>query len=113
MDRLAADCVEAFDGFRRPADAAELAARRSRRLTARQDRLLMQWGYPYVFEEFRFHMTLTGRLAEPERSSVVAVLGPLVAPFCSTVLTVAEVCLFRQPDRRSPFRLRGHFPFGG
>ena len=22
----------------------------------------MQWGYPYVFDEFRFHLTLSGRL---------------------------------------------------
>ena len=31
-------------------------------LTDRQEALLTQWGYPYVMEEFRFHITLTGAL---------------------------------------------------
>ena len=28
----------------------------------RQDANLLRWGYPYVLEDFRFHMTLTERL---------------------------------------------------
>ena len=34
------------------------------RLTPAQEALLMRWGSPYVMDEFRFHMTLTGRLAK-------------------------------------------------
>ncbi|HET6522220.1 MAG TPA: DUF1045 domain-containing protein, partial [Geminicoccaceae bacterium] len=64
LDALAADCVRAFDSFRAPSDAAELSRRRAAGLTARQDALLLAWGYPYVFEEFRFHLTLTERLGE-------------------------------------------------
>ena len=41
-----------LDAFRAPPDDAELARRRKAGLTERQDALLMQWGYPYVFEEF-------------------------------------------------------------
>ena len=59
---LAAATVEALDAFRAPPSEAELARRRKARLTERQETLLMQWGYPYVMEEFRFHLTLTGRL---------------------------------------------------
>ncbi len=62
VQRVAAACVRDLDALRAPADAAELARRRKARLTARQDALLVQWGYPYVMEEFRFHLTLTGRL---------------------------------------------------
>ncbi|WP_224816098.1 DUF1045 domain-containing protein [Hasllibacter sp. MH4015] len=57
---LAADTVRAFDRFRAPPSAAELARRRARGLTALQDAMLEQWGYPHVMEAFRFHMTLTG-----------------------------------------------------
>ncbi|MEQ6247530.1 DUF1045 domain-containing protein [Sulfitobacter sp. HNIBRBA3233] len=66
VSRIAATCVEALDRFRAPASAAELARRRKARLTERQEMLLARWGYPYVFEEFRFHLTLTGRLPRPE-----------------------------------------------
>lgn len=60
LRRLAAECVTALDRFRAPPSEAELARRRARPLSPAQDALLEQWGYPFVLEEFRFHMTLTG-----------------------------------------------------
>ena len=62
LQRLAEACVRDLDKFRAPASDAELARRRKGGLSPRQEALLMQWGYPYVMEEFRFHLTLTGRL---------------------------------------------------
>ena len=64
LQRVAEVCVRDLDGFRAPAKEAELARRRKAGLSARQEALLVQWGYPYVMEEFRFHLTLTGRLSE-------------------------------------------------
>ncbi len=64
LQRLAEACVRDLDRFRAPPRAAELARRRKAGLSTRQDALLSQWGYPYVLEEFRFHMTLSGRLPE-------------------------------------------------
>lgn len=60
--RVAAACVTELDPFRAPASDAELARRRKAGLSAQQDALLLKWGYPYVLEEFRFHLTLSGRL---------------------------------------------------
>ena len=60
--RVAAACVDGLDGFRAQPPEAELDRRRGRGLSPRQEALLMRWGYPYVMEEFRFHMTLTGSL---------------------------------------------------
>jgi hypothetical protein len=62
LRRVAEACVRDLDGFRAPASDAELARRRKAGLSPRQDALLIRWGYPYVFEEFRFHLTLTGKL---------------------------------------------------
>ncbi|MDP5218998.1 DUF1045 domain-containing protein [Ruegeria sp. 2205SS24-7] len=62
LQRVAEACVCGLDGFRATVTEAELARRRKAGLSARQEALLKQWGYPYVMEEFRFHMTLTGRL---------------------------------------------------
>ena len=85
IGRIAATCVRAIDGFRAAADAADLARRRKAGLSARQDRLLLQWGYPYVMEEFRFHLTLTGRVPRTDRARWLARardnLPPLPAPF--------------------------------
>jgi putative phosphonate metabolism protein len=71
LDQLAAACVREFDGFRAPMMAAERERRLQTPLTAQQVRQVDAWGYPFVFEDFRFHMTLTGRLADLERKAAL------------------------------------------
>lgn len=63
LSDLAGALVTALDAFRGPLSEAELARRRKAPLTERQDEMLRRWGYPYVFDEFRYHMTLSGRLS--------------------------------------------------
>lgn len=62
IDRIAAHIVRHMDRYRAPLSEAEFARRRKAHLSARQDAQLVRWGYPYVMEDFRFHLTLTGRL---------------------------------------------------
>lgn len=62
LGRIARACVEALDPFRAPAPPEETARRRAAGLTGRQEAMLARWGYPYVMEEFRFHITLSGPL---------------------------------------------------
>lgn len=63
LSDLAATCVEALDAFRAPPPQSELDRRRAAKLSDRQEALLQKWGYPYVMDEFRFHVTLSGRLS--------------------------------------------------
>lgn len=72
LERVASACVRDLDAFRAPASDAELARRRSAGLSARQEALMLRWGYPYVLEEFRFHLTLSGRLPEADRAAWMA-----------------------------------------
>jgi putative phosphonate metabolism protein len=109
LDQLAGLCVSRFDRFRSPPDEAELAKRRRTGLTSTQEAMLVRWGYPYVFEEFRFHMTLTRRLKPDERASIEAVLAPQVVPALAGPLLIDALSLFAQPDRASPFRLVRRF----
>ena len=112
LDALAADCVEAFDGFRAPLDEAEIARRRASGLSPRQDRHLLRYGYPYVLDDFRFHMTLTERLHAPERDRVLAILTERAASICAKPLTIDAIAIFEQPSREAPFSLRRRFAFG-
>jgi hypothetical protein len=65
-------------------------------------------------DEFRFHLTLTGPIADAaERTRVVDLLAPLVAPLLEQAVPVRELCLFHQLDRAAPLRLAARFPFGG
>lgn len=113
LSSLADACVTEFDAYRAPPDATELAKRHAAGLTPRQAELLARWGYPYVLDEFRFHLTLTGPIADPaERTRVAGLLQPLVAPLLMQRVPVRELSLFHQPDRATPFRLIQRVPFG-
>ncbi len=111
---LADRCVVEFDEFRRPADEAELTRRRAAGLSQRQDDLLRRWGYPYVLEEWRFHLTLTGRIAdEAERAAVMAILRKRFAGFVDRPLQVRDLCVFRQSAPGRPFSVLARFRLGG
>lgn len=43
-------------------------------LSKRQIEYLDRYGYPFVFDDFRFHMTLTGALAVAQRERIIALL---------------------------------------
>ncbi|WP_116132095.1 DUF1045 domain-containing protein [Tropicimonas sp. IMCC34043] len=91
---LAARIVEALDVFRAQPEEDELARRRAGGLSSRQEALLQRWGYPYVMEEFRFHMTLSGRLPATEIEAVKACLGPVLEPLLPRPFRIREFCLF-------------------
>jgi putative phosphonate metabolism protein len=113
LEKLAAACVDALEPFRAPLSDEEIARRRQSGLTARQDAYLRAWGYPYVFEEFRFHMTLTDRLEEPERSRVLAILRGRFETFAGTPLNVDAIAIYEQADRGRPFLMSARYPLGG
>lgn len=112
LNVLADACVRTFEPFRAPLSDADIARRRSSELSPRQVEYLANWGYPYVFEEFRFHMTLTGPLDPASSSSYEHRLTELFAPVLSPRLTVRELALFIEPAAGHPFRLKRRFPLG-
>lgn len=111
MDALADRCVIELDRFRAPLTAAERSKRRPERLTARQRDHLDRWGYPYVCEDFLFHMTLTESLAEEERDNVAPILQRLMAPLGQTTHRVDRLSLFHQSRPGAPFVMVRQFPF--
>lgn len=66
VNALAEACVRQLQGLAQPLTAADVQRRKSKlggaTLTAHQEALLVQWGYPWVFDQFRFHCSLTGTL---------------------------------------------------
>ena len=114
---LAAAAVEGTEPLRAPLTAAEVARRRPEALSGRQRALLAQWGYPFVMEEFRFHLTLTGRLeagrleagqAGPVAGAVAAAFGPVLP----RPLVIEDLCLFGEAEV-GRFRLLHRYPLAG
>jgi putative phosphonate metabolism protein len=111
LDSLAAACVRDFDRFRRPLTPAERARRAPERLSPRQVEYLDRWGYPFVFEEFRFHMTLTGRLPPDAAEAASAALQAAHRQACGDRLTaVSTLAVFAQPDPAERFRILAAWP---
>lgn len=110
LNALAQDCVTAFDQFRKAMTAKDRARRNPAALTARQIAQLDRWGYPYVMDDFRFHMTLTGRLADQRAADIAAQLRHRFAALDLKTLRIDTISLFRQMDPASGFRNLNQFP---
>lgn len=113
LQDLAEDAVCRFEPFRAHLSAADVARRKPETLPERQRRYLSEWGYPYVFEEFQFHMTLTDRVPEEMRDTMRSALETTFAEHIGKPLHVTSVALFAEPERGAPFTVRSLLPLGG
>jgi putative phosphonate metabolism protein len=114
VDRLAVACVTAFDRFRAPSSAHDRARRLAAGLSERQARHLERWGYPYVFEDFRLHLTLTGRLPAERQEVVLPFLRErFAAARGSGAVLIDAVALLRQDDADARFRIISRVAAGG
>ncbi len=111
VNAVEARCLTELDGFRKPPSNAELARRRSAPLTARQEAHLLRWGYPYVLEDFRFHMTLTQRLEPGDQHGFLASAHAHFAPAIDEPVCIDGITLFQEPAAGLPFFVLQHFPF--
>ncbi|WP_024587160.1 DUF1045 domain-containing protein [Aliihoeflea sp. 2WW] len=106
LDTLARDLTIDFDAFRAPAGEAEIARRNPESLTTRQVRHLHEWGYPYVMEDFRFHMTLTGRVGGEEAAQLRRRLEAHFGALLDAPVAFASLALFVEPEPGAPFTVR-------
>jgi hypothetical protein len=117
VSALAARCVVELEPWRAPLDAEARARRKPHQLSEPERGLLETYGYPWVLESFRFHLTLGDRTGDDDRDAawteaVAQQFGALVpaAPVFD------RIALCREPDRRQPmlriaeFRLKPRTP---
>jgi hypothetical protein len=108
--QVAGSALHALTSLRARPSAEDAERRLAAGLSERQQTLLHEWGYPYVLDEFRFHMTLSNALDSASmRAAIVSLwqtraetLGPL--PFHGAAL-------FVQPQPGAPFTLWQRLPF--
>ncbi|HEY4199525.1 MAG TPA: DUF1045 domain-containing protein [Devosiaceae bacterium] len=109
---FAAECVTAFDRFRAPMTAAQREQRLSGGLSPRQIALVDQYGYPYVLEEFRFHMTLTDRLKAEDSAPVKAAAEAWFGDAIAAPVPLDRIVLFHQPVAGADFVRLGDYVLG-
>lgn len=112
LDSLAADCVRGFEAYRAPLSDAE----RERRLladtlSARQKSLLEEFGYPYVLDQFDFHITLAGPCEAALRDRITKGLTKNWKPLWKEAVSIDAIALFEQEPGEA-FRITERFAFG-
>ncbi|KAE9628591.1 DUF1045 domain-containing protein [Parasedimentitalea maritima] len=99
LREFASKVVREFDQFRAALTELDIARRRQAELTDRQDRQMIGWGYPYIFDDFSFHLTLSGQLSSIQRGIVIDVLEPLLEPVLSEIAIIDAITLVGQDSK--------------
>src|SRR4029077_875959 len=110
IDRLASMAVTQFDEFRAPLTLNEYKRRRTAIRDPREIEHLERWGYPYVFDRYRFHMTLTDRITPLEAKSVLTWWNEIVDRLGPLPVDEFSWCI--QPRPGAPFAIRERSGFG-
>lgn len=114
LTAFAAAVVEHFEPFRAPLPATERERRlNGGQLSPRQVELLNGFGYPYVFEEFRLHMTLTDRLPEDEREVYRDAAAAHFGTLAHAERTLDRLVLFHEPEPGAAFARLDDYPLTG
>lgn len=101
---FAAEVVTAFEPFRAPLTLDERERRLRAPLSERQIELVDRFGYPYVLEQFQFHMTLTDRLPEERRDDVLAAATDWFAKALAEPIMLDRLVVFDEPEPGAAFR---------
>jgi hypothetical protein len=105
-------CVTDVDEFRAPPAADELERRRKAGLDPTEEVHLMRWGYPYVLDRFRFHMTLSGALDDATREAARVAAQDHFAEALASPVTLDAISLVEQSSDNEPFELVRRFSLG-
>jgi putative phosphonate metabolism protein len=110
LQAFADACVQEFEPFRAALSDADIARRRPELLSESERNNLLSWGYPYVFADFRFHMTLTGQVPIERHPAMRSVLEARFAPFIDRPMAISHLSLFVEPERGAPFVMKRIVP---
>jgi putative phosphonate metabolism protein len=112
LNFLAASVVQEFDMFRAPLSEAEIDRADPDRLSASQLTNLHRWGHPYVMDEFRFQMVLTGGVMPADCARVERAVRGVFQPLLDRTLEFSNLALFVEDEPGAPFRVHSLHPMG-
>lgn len=102
ISNLAWSCVRSLDHLRAALKPEDIA-RRPGLKQIEQDNLL-QWGYPYVADQFRFHLTLTSALGDAELREAEAAFRKVAGGLLDEPVTLDALSVFGDPGAPDTFR---------
>ncbi|NTJ43051.1 DUF1045 domain-containing protein [Agrobacterium larrymoorei] len=112
LNFLAASVVQEFDRYRAPLSDVEIERADPDRLSATQLTNLHRWGHPYVMDEFRFQMVLTGGIVPAECVRVERAVRSVFEPLLGRQMEFSNLALFVEEEPGAPFRVHSLHPMG-
>ena len=113
IQALAEAAVRDLDPLRAPPTPEETARRQPQSLSPAQQTMLARWGYPYVFDTYVFHITLTGKLQGEALSQAQAEIAAFADPLRGQPMAVPGVSVYVQPAPGADFVAARHYGFDG
>jgi len=107
LHKVAEQCVRDLHALALPLSETELQRRTGAGLTARQKELLHAWAYPFVMDQFQFHLTLSGSLQDVEshvKQNLKVAAQEWFAPLLKEGLEIDAVTWFSQDQKNGDFR---------
>ena len=106
---LAKKCLEDLDTFRKAETLENLNKRRASGLSASEKHHLLKWGYPYVLDDFHFHLTMTSKLPSKVLKNVFSVLSSELQVILKAPLLIDKICLLGESNRHGKFEVIEEF----
>ncbi|WP_258130353.1 DUF1045 domain-containing protein [Achromobacter anxifer] len=113
IQALAEAAVRDLDPLRAPPTPEEIARRQPHALSPAQQSMLARWGYPYVFDTYVFHITLTGKLEGAALAQAQADIAAFAEPLRGQAMAVPGVSVYVQPEPGADFIAARHYGFDG
>lgn len=110
LSAFAADAVLHFAPVRAALTEAEIDRRDPSKLTTRQAAYLRRHGYPFVMDEFRFHMTLSERLPGETLARMQPALERRFEAFTARPFPIDGLALFIEREPGAPFTVHSYRP---
>lgn len=113
IQALADSAVRTLDALRAPPTPDETTRRQAQSLSPEQQAMLARWGYPYVFDTYTFHITLTGKLSGDALLQAQRDIALFAEPLRGQRMPVNGVSVYVQPTPGADFVAARHYQFDG
>lgn len=73
---------------------------------------MLRWGYPYVMQEFKFHMTLTGSLSHDTIDDMEERANTIFRDFLGKALSINSLALLGEGEDSGRFHVLANLSLG-
>jgi len=109
---IASGAVKMLNQVRAPLNPSECARLKAEFLTTQEKRNVQIWGYPYVFDQYKFQIRVTSRITKMvEKEMMYSALNRFFAPVCAEPLLIDALSLYVENGAGSPLRFLHRFTF--